>query len=571
MNTRSLAGCALLLALLPAGALAQTETLPNAKSVPMVRLVAGEGEDVESLVHALRETTTQRWGDGVVALDIQRVDAGTRAPRVELLFPPGMAAGAVEHHRIELPFLGELDALERDLIEARDAYAGPGPWGLPVLLEVGAEAGEAELWIVLELVTASLGDIERPLAAAPGPRSRPVVNSAGQWEPPPLVLEGGPVVAPFADEDGVVERPIIILEEEVEVTEEVPRGLNLDNLSNRNLDSTSVQDAYGVGGGAAGAYGQRYGIGGEQGETYGRRFGQDRAGDRGYTEETEAAVTAALRWLSVHQEADGRWSAPDTEFGVGRTAVALLAFLGHGETHTYGPFRRGVRRALNWLKRQQAAGGAFSADPLEHILATLALSEGYALTMDFTLRRYVEHALTHAAGLEVDPHLAAWRAQALLAAQMARLEIDEALLADDLARLSDARAQGDLAGTPEFLGLPADSDGTGLAGLAVLASRLAGQDGAFPLSLVDAAPQAHPLGLFGTTYAVYQLDEAADWRSYDRALREDLPLTQVEDSADDASEPGASWDPPTGSQDRALTTALHALTLEVYYRHERGQ
>ena len=55
-----------------------------------------------------------------------------------------------------------------------------------------------------------------------------------------------------------IEKPIILLEEEVEVTKDLPKGSDLSNLSNKNLDSNSVVDAYGTGGGAAGAYGQRW-------------------------------------------------------------------------------------------------------------------------------------------------------------------------------------------------------------------------------------------------------------------------------------------------------------------------
>jgi len=44
-----------------------------------------------------------------------------------------------------------------------------------------------------------------------------------------------------------------------EVTTDIPKGTDLNNLSNVNQNSTMVNDAIGVGGGAAGAYGHRYG------------------------------------------------------------------------------------------------------------------------------------------------------------------------------------------------------------------------------------------------------------------------------------------------------------------------
>lgn len=43
------------------------------------------------------------------------------------------------------------------------------------------------------------------------------------------------------------EQQIVILEEEVEIiTRDVPQGTSFDNLSQRNLDSTSCADAYGL-------------------------------------------------------------------------------------------------------------------------------------------------------------------------------------------------------------------------------------------------------------------------------------------------------------------------------------
>jgi hypothetical protein len=69
--------------------------------------------------------------------------------------------------------------------------------------------------------------------------------------------------------DKMVEGPIIMTEEEVELLRDIPRGTAFDNLTNRHLSSSSVVDAYGVGGGAAGAYGQRWGRGRLLGEKSG--------------------------------------------------------------------------------------------------------------------------------------------------------------------------------------------------------------------------------------------------------------------------------------------------------------
>jgi len=67
---------------------------------------------------------------------------------------------------------------------------------------------------------------------------------------------------PGIEGEKMAESPIIITEEEVEITKDIPRGTSFDNLSNKNLDSTNSCDAYGVGGGGhAGAYGRRFGKG----------------------------------------------------------------------------------------------------------------------------------------------------------------------------------------------------------------------------------------------------------------------------------------------------------------------
>jgi Ca-activated chloride channel homolog len=52
-------------------------------------------------------------------------------------------------------------------------------------------------------------------------------------------------------------KTIVALEEEVEITKTVPRGTDMSTLSNKNLDATSVTDAYGVGGGGAAPFGRR--------------------------------------------------------------------------------------------------------------------------------------------------------------------------------------------------------------------------------------------------------------------------------------------------------------------------
>ncbi len=65
------------------------------------------------------------------------------------------------------------------------------------------------------------------------PKSKPVARPPEFFEEP-AVRQAQPA------------QPIIILEEEVEITRDIPRGTSFDNLSQRNLNSTSIIDPYGV-------------------------------------------------------------------------------------------------------------------------------------------------------------------------------------------------------------------------------------------------------------------------------------------------------------------------------------
>jgi len=192
------------------------------------------------------------------------------------------------------------------------------------------------------------------------------------------------------------------LEEEVEITPDIPRGTSFDCLSNKNLDSTSCVDAYGIGGGRAGAYGQRWGKGSLARE--------------GGSPGTESAVTAALRWLHFHQDKNGQWDQDgfqkncDTrksaacdgqgtsQYDVANSSLALLAFLGNGHTHRVGLFKKTVKRGLDWLVGQQQGDGSLGPRLAEswiynHAIGTMALCEAYAVTRDYRLKGPAQKAV----------------------------------------------------------------------------------------------------------------------------------------------------------------------------------
>jgi len=113
--------------------------------------------------------------------------------------------------------------------------------------------------------------------------------------------------------------------------------------------------------------------------------------------ETERAVVAALRWLKAHQEANGAWRCGGST--AAGTALATLAFLGHGETPDSMEFGETVSRALEYLSLHVGADGFVSDASQDYIggdsqgLMALALSEGYMITQSPLLRDPLERAL----------------------------------------------------------------------------------------------------------------------------------------------------------------------------------
>jgi len=167
---------------------------------------------------------------------------------------------------------------------------------------------------------------------------------------------------------------------------------------------------------------------------------------------TEEAVLRALRWLKKVQKSDGSWEADApvtvedkakwTSFAVPYTSLALLAFLAHGETPASAEFGPTVEKAIRWLVKNQREDGEW---PLKLIdegknysqpIAAYALSEAFGMTGIPPLKTAAEKAIEpilkgqNARGSwdyilkqtdRDDLSLAAWCAQALKAAKMAKL------------------------------------------------------------------------------------------------------------------------------------------------------
>jgi hypothetical protein len=183
--------------------------------------------------------------------------------------------------------------------------------------------------------------------------------------------------------------------------------------------------------------------------------------------EVDQRIVAALHWLKDHQNVEGYWSvrgyAEDSkrrdaertgnlewvtaESGVedkadvAATSLALLAFTGAGYDHREpSDFRNVVRQGVTYLRRIQSDTGEFGTGDAtgmlyRHAIATMAMSEVYALTVDPILRPVAQRGLKYLLESRKEDggwgdadgsnmHATFWAILALKAVEMAGIDFD---------------------------------------------------------------------------------------------------------------------------------------------------
>ena len=103
--------------------------------------------------------------------------------------------------------------------------------------------------------------------------------------------------------------------------------------------------------------------------------------------ETESAVALALEWLKKTQRKDGYWS---QNYGhtTAATGLAMMAFMGWGAKHTEaGPYQESLHKAVEWMMTKERNGDLrHRGNMYDHGIAAIALAEAYNLTRDERLR-----------------------------------------------------------------------------------------------------------------------------------------------------------------------------------------
>ncbi len=127
------------------------------------------------------------------------------------------------------------------------------------------------------------------------------------------------------------------------------------------------------------------------------------------------ALEMGLNWLARHQDKNGKWSGAHFDIhckgpkcsgpgvpvhDVGLTGLAVLAFLGDGNTPVRGTYRETVKKAVLWLKGIQKENGRFGERTCQsffysHLIATIAMTRAFGESRELSLEDPVQKAVTY--------------------------------------------------------------------------------------------------------------------------------------------------------------------------------
>ena len=320
---------------------------------------------------------------------------------------------------------------------------------------------------------------------------------------------------------------------------------------------------------------------------------------------SKAAVDAALHWLAVHQEPEGRWDAEKHDgqksADTADTALSVLAFMGAGHTTRKGEYRRNVLRGLEEIMRHQQEDGLITQEGTNlytHAICTIALCEAYGRAADPRIGaaaqkaiRYCEQAVNSDGGWrytahtgESDMSVTAWFIQALKTAKLARVKFDNTFYSQGLSFMDSVTDQGASRNSSGAVGytFSPNQDNSGnshpaLTAAGVMVRQFSGTGVKNHLlvkgsELTKASPPAwNQKDFYYWYYATYAMHNmGGEYRIWwNQRIRNVL----VEHQSRDGDNAG-SWDPKNarwGQQGgRVYTTALGALCLEVYYRYSEA-
>jgi hypothetical protein len=328
----------------------------------------------------------------------------------------------------------------------------------------------------------------------------------------------------------------------------------------------------------------------------------------GGTTLTEAAVARGLRWLSRHQNADGSWSLDHFERAAScrcgdagtirsdsaGTSLALLPFLGAGQTHLTGIYKDTVAKGLRWLIQNQEADGDLRGSSGQYPgmyaqgQGAIVLCEAFLMTGDEDLRIPAQRAIDfiveaqypdggwryypskHTRAPQGDTSVFGWQLMALQSALAADLSVPAETL-ENASHFLDGvqRADGSL-----YAYLPREEQSAPMTAEGLLCRIYLGWKRSHPALRAGVAwmlendpPSLDRPNIYYWYYATQTIHHfgGSQWDQWNLQMRDVLVATQ-----ETRGHAAGSWRPngPLTSQGgRIYMTSLAVCCLEVYYRH----
>ncbi len=330
--------------------------------------------------------------------------------------------------------------------------------------------------------------------------------------------------------------------------------------------------------------------------------------ENGGTAASEQAVQKALKWIAAHQLAeDGGWNFDHTIGGGSHrrspnpghmaqarnaaTAMALLPFLGAGQTHLEGEYKNVVKAGLNFLIKNQkpkANGGSF-AEPggnlYSHGLASIVICEAYGMTKDSQLIAPAQASLNYIAyaqdpvggGWRYQPRqsgdtsVVGWQLMALKSGHMGYLQVSPQTIQKSVNYLDSVSAD-----SGAFYGYTTPGRGRATTAIGLLSRMYLGWDQNHPSlergvqHLQDIGPSVdEKADMYYNYYATQVIRHYLDKEFKDSAWNKKMRTFLVKKQSSSGVSKGSWFFKHHFAEHggRLYCTALSAMVLEVYYRH----
>jgi hypothetical protein len=305
---------------------------------------------------------------------------------------------------------------------------------------------------------------------------------------------------------------------------------------------------------------------------------------------SENAVALALAWLVKQQFPDGGWdfSSPGSAGSLrdarnGATGIALLPFLGAGQTPKEGKYKENVRAGLYYLVSHEKPNGSLvdRGNMYSHGICSIALAEAYAMTQERQLHAPAQAALNfimsaqdkvgggwrYTPGQPGDTSVVGWQLMALKSGHMGYMAINPQTIKGTEHFLNTVQTNGGA-----NYGYTGPGQGKATSAVGLLCRMYLGWKKENP-GLEKGIQYLSRLGpdkgnMYYNYYATQVLHhyEGEPWKKWNEEMRDYLVNTQ-EKSGPHKGSWQFNGDHGSDRGGRLYCTAMACMTLEVYYRH----